>query len=620
MMSIGLYYHAKAAYEDGNPVLTDEEFDALERKLALTNPEILLSVGSAERSGKVPLPHPMGSLDQKHDQAELDRWTSKIKHKQFIMMEKIDGNSCLIVYRDGKFVDSFSRGDGINGANNSRHTINIPGIPKLFSNFTGTVRGELVITKKDWPTVKALAESKTGRTFANSRNFIAGFLNGSTGIREIYPYIKFVAFDMLEGSDGSYRYINSKSNDLQLLRAIGFTVPGHEVNPGLQYDYSDIQSEVHNCIQASQYELDGVVIEANAMEDRVVVTGTEDLNPSHAIKIKPVSVAVVTTVTDVEWNISKNGLLKPIVHIEPVQLSGVTVSKASGYNARNILDKGIGPGATVMVSRRGDVIPCVESVLKPVEVILPVNAEWDTNQVELISNDGNLLVEMTARRIEYFFSKLGVDHMGPANVRAIMLCGVSSSVESVWSSREFYVNAIGANGGKVYDQLQRVLSNVKPELILAALDDFGRGIGERKLRSLFEHVNIHDFLDGNITKQQIISIHGFEEKTADLILDNLDEALNNFHQIENYLELDISKKEVVQGGKLSGKVICPTGVRFKGDLLEKIQQEGGVVVDSMTNLVNILVAKDPDSNSSKIEKAKAKGIQVISLEQLVEML
>jgi DNA ligase (NAD+) len=620
-MSIGLYYHAKAAYESGNPILTDEQFDTLERKLIQTNPEILLSVGSAVRSGKVTLPHPMGSLDQKHDQAELDRWVTKIQHKEFIIMEKIDGNSCLVVYRDGKFVDSFSRGDGVNGANNSRHTIKISGIPKLFSNFTGTVRGELVIPKQDWPTVKAIAELKTGRVFANSRNFIAGFLNGSTGIDEIYPYVKFVAFDLLEKHGEDYQYGNNKRADLELLSSFGFTIPGHEVRGGvLTLNYSELQSEIHACIQASQYELDGVVIEANRLEDRQVVTGTEDLNPLHSVKIKPVSNAVVTTVTGVEWNISKDGLLKPVVHIEPVQLSGVTVSKASGYNARNILDQGIGPGATVMVSRRGDVIPCVDSVLDPVEAVLPSNSRWDSNQVELISEDKSLLEEMAARRLEYFFGKLGVDHMGPANVRALMSAGVITAVQAVKANRDLYVATIGLNGGKAYDQLCRVLSNVKPELILAALDDFGRGIGERKLRALFQQVNLDDFLDGRITRQQIVAIHGFEEKSADLILDNLREALENFHQIWHYLELDLGEDETVQTGKLTGKVICPTGVRFKDDVLAKIQSHGGIVADSMTGQVNILVAKDPNNNSAKIEKARLKGIQVISLEQLLEML
>jgi DNA ligase (NAD+) len=619
MISLELYHQAKLSYYAGYPIMSDEEFDVLERALVKTNPEILLSVGASVRSGKVELPHPMGSLDQKHDQNELDRWVSKIKHKEFIMMEKIDGNSCLVVYRDGKFVNSFSRGDGINGANNSRHTINIPSLPKLFSTFTGTVRGELVITKADWPSVKSIAESKTGKTFANSRNFIAGFLNGSTGIKEVYPFVKFVAFDMLESNDGTYRYVSSKNSDLSVLSSFGFTIPGHEVFSKLP-DYRTLQFEVHNCISASMYELDGMVIEANNIEDREVVTDTEDLNPIHSIKIKPVTSAVITTVTDVEWNISKDGLLKPIVHIDPVQLSGVTVSKASGYNARNIVDKGIGKGAVVMISRRGDVIPCVEKVITPAEAILPSDSKWNSNHVELISTDDTLLDEMTARRIEYFFAKLGIEHMGPANVRSLMMCGVTSAVMAVWASRDFYVSALGANGAKANDQLMIALSNIKPELILAALDDFGRGIGERKLRALFEQIDVREFLDGNVTYEQIVAIHGFEEKTAKLILENLDEALANFNMIKNYLELDLEEEQIVLGGKLAGKVICPTGVRFKPELLEKIQKEGGSVVDSMTSQVNTLVAKDPNSNSSKIEKARIKGIQVISLEELVSML
>jgi len=154
-MKLNLYYKAKVAYYEGDPIMCDDAFDHLERELIKTNPEILLTVGSAERGGKVPLPRAMGSLNQVHDQRELELWMNKNPGDK-IALEKIDGNSCLVEYKNGKFVNSYSRGDGLQGANNSRHLI-YTSIPKFVNGFTGTVRGELVIPKQHWETVKALA-------------------------------------------------------------------------------------------------------------------------------------------------------------------------------------------------------------------------------------------------------------------------------------------------------------------------------------------------------------------------------------------------------------------------------------------------------------------------------
>lgn len=617
MNNLEVYYAAKEAYYAGDPVLSDADFDTLERALITTHPEILLSIGSSQRSGKVKLPHAVGSLNQKHDEPELRRWAEKIRGK-FLITEKIDGNSCLIVYRDGKFVDSFSRGDGVNGACNSRHTVKMPNVPKLFGTFSGTVRGELVISKSNWVIVKALAESNAGRTFANSRNFIAGFLNRSDSLAEIYNYVTFVAFDLYtETAPGVYGvYSRDKSTVLAEMQKFGFTIPGFSVSDSLK-EYAALDRSMSILIAASEYELDGLVIEADSYTERSALSTSDDLNPASAIKIKPASKGEVTTVTGVEWNVSKDGLLKPVVHFMPVQLTGVTISKASGYNARNIVDAGIGIGATVLITRRGDVIPCVEQVIVPVDAVLPPNSHWNINNVELVA-DLQDSVEQDIRKLEYFFSKLGVEFMGPANVRALVESRIDTPTAAILAECAEYENIIGANGAKAYIQLHAILGNITPELLFAALDEFGRGIGERKLRALIAGIGVDAFFAGTYGVCNIISIDGFDIKTAELIIENRECALDTFADIKH--AVTFATVAPILAGKLSGQVFCATGVRLDAGIQETIKSQGGTIVDSLTSAVTVLVAKDPDSNSSKMTKARARGVKIVSLAELTGLL
>jgi DNA ligase (NAD+) len=612
MNELELYYKAKKAYYDGDPIMCDDAFDYFERKLVKTNPEILLSVGASERAGKTKLPHPMGSLNQVHDQRELQLWLDKNSGNK-IILEKIDGNSCLLEYKDGKFANSYSRGDGINGANNSRHLIHTS-IPKFINSFTGTIRGELVIPKRNWLQVKELAESNSGKVFANSRNFIAGFLNSSRSLAAIYPYIEFVAFDIY--SDHFNK--ENKFDNLATLMRAGFTVPKHKIVT--VPTYSTLELEMQELIEDSLYELDGIVVENNEAKYRDLEIDLDDLNPSYAVKIKPKSAGAVSTVTGVEWNVSKDGLLKPVVHFDPVSLTGVTITKASGYNARNVVDSGIGIGASVLITRRGDVIPCVEKVLVPAEVVLPANSTWDANNVELLANNEESNFDVTARKLEYFFSKLNVDHMGPANVLTLVNSGIDTPVKAIKASIKMYEQCIGANGIKAYDILHNILRSVTPELLFAAFDSLGRGIGERKIRALLDVIPLNKFLSGDVTASEIVAIHGFEEKTAKLIIKNLPIALEQYKQVADIIAFETNTTPEVTGGVLSGEVICATGVRIKDDVLNKVIAAGGTVVDSLTSSVTILVAKDKSSTSSKIEKARAKGVKIISLNELHLML
>lgn len=611
---LDIYFTAKQAYYEGSPILSDEEFDALELQISSEYPDILKNIGANERSGKVNLPTPMGSLNQLHNQTELDNWIKKFPtNAGIVITEKIDGNSCLLLYKDGILINSFSRGNGTQGASNIRHTSKMKDIPQyLKSKFTGTVRGELVIKKDEWTTVKELAHSKTGRLYSNSRNFVAGFMNAENGITDVYPYFKFVAFDLYPDNEIS---AYNKRQALLALMDDNFTISPFKYHNTTDFTYDEFIDIVNITIENSLYELDGIVVDIDSSKHRDTDFDLSDLNPIHARKIKSESKAVSTTVTAVEWNVSKDKLLKPIVHFDPVSLTGVTIRKASGYNARNIITSGIGPGAIVLVKRMGDVIPRVDSVVKKAEVILPDNCKWDENNVDLISTIDTK--EVIYQQMIYFFSKLGIDFMGESNVIKLVDSGIDTPVKAIKATKNEYENLIGANGVKSYNILHEVLSNVKPADLFAAAMVLGRGMGSRKIEALLQEVKLEDILNKQITVSQITKIAGFENKTAVKIIENLDKLIEFYNDISASVSF---KKDEVIDGKLSGQVFCPTGIRFDDEIKNQIINNGGKIADSFNNSVTILVAKDISSNSSKIEKAKKKGIKILDMKLLKEYL
>jgi NAD-dependent DNA ligase len=210
--------------------------------------------------------------------------------------------------------------------------------------------------------------------------------------------------------------------------------------------------------------------------------------------------------------------------------------------------------------------------------------------------------------------------MGPANVYALATMSVDSPVMAIKASEQRYAEYVGANGVKARNMLHNILADVKPELLFAAFDSLGRGIGERKSRALLEVISLEDFLAGNVSVSQITAIHGFEVKTAQLIVDNLPVALEQYRAVQDLVTFKQKESVAAVAGKLSGQVLCATGVRIKDDILAKVLSQGGVVVDSFTAAVTILVAKDKNSNSSKIEKARSRGVKIVDLQELESLL
>lgn len=348
--------------------LTDAEFDTLELMLKAMDSKnpVLLQVGSDIRGGKVPLPHKMGSLDQIpfgewFDWIISNRW----KNECFVVSNKADGTSALILYSEnGSFEEAYSRGDGEQGAVITRHVGRMDCVPKKMP-FKCAVRAEIIMPVANFNKLSSEAEAQGKSRYKNARNSVAGWMNATKSPPEFYENVICVATSLVFPEMG-------KQEQFDFLSKNGFLVPEYTLMMGDDFkDENMLKARLIQQKKDTPYEIDGLVVDVDNHDIRIdLYRKSASLNPPYSKKFKFGSEenVAVTTVVAVHWEPSKDGYLKPRIQIEPVELSGVTITFCTGFNAGFIRSNFIGPGAVVQVTRRGDVIPYLEKVLTPMPV------------------------------------------------------------------------------------------------------------------------------------------------------------------------------------------------------------------------------------------------------------
>ncbi len=341
-------------------VLDDDKYENLRNKLKLLDPsnQYFTGVGSDVRGGKVPLPYPMGSLNQVYDDNDILNWIEKYNVKEVISSDKLDGCSCLLVYRDGKFAQAFSRGNGSEGADITRNIQLIPNVPKTAD--VGYLNPDDLVVRAEVIIKNSIFEYKYANEFKNSRNMVAGILNRKIPTEDVLNDFEVVAYEIVDGVSNL-----KKSEELELLKKYGFSVVAYQMVGVDKLNDADLGKMVADRKEKSEYMLDGLVLTTESYKNISLQSNSSSLNPEHSVKYKNLSKDAYreVSVVDVLWELSKGGLLKPKVKIVPTEMEGSTVTYATGHNARFIYDNKIMPGAKVIVAKAGSVIPQILSVI-----------------------------------------------------------------------------------------------------------------------------------------------------------------------------------------------------------------------------------------------------------------
>lgn len=594
---------ARKFYYDGRPIMDDGSFDTLENKLREIDPtnDYFSTVGAPPARGeKVKHTIPMGSLDQVSTEDEISKWI-KTGAGQIIGTDKLDGNSIALYYGiDGDFECAVTRGDGIEGLDITRHlrrmfTKDRPNgrpIPQILPiNGPVVVRAEAIFRKDLF---KDLVKG-----YKNPRNYVGGQLNRTLADQTFIDYVDIVAFDMDCG--------RNKVQMLDWLNNFGFkVVPFYTIQ---KIDLEELTRILEKRKAISKFELDGIVLDFDDSNVRNQL-GFENLNPRYSVKFKINQNFVETEVIDVIWAPSKDGFLKPRVNFEPIDLAGVTISFATGFNAKYILDNKIGPGAVIKVTRSGDVVPKIEEIISSAkEAAMPSDYEntcyWTETGTDLVLYEKP--DESYVKEIVEFFKGIDAPILKMGNVAALYDAGLTTISDIIKASEDDLVVILGENGIKAHLGLKEKLTNIDEYVLAGSLPFFGRGVGKRKMKVLAE-------LHGDLTKltyDKVMETPGFDEKTAVKVANAVPFYIDFLNDLSYYVS--VKKFEKVEGD-LSNVFVCFTGIRDKA-LEQVIESRGGKVLSSASKQMTHLVAKDINGTSGKLKKARDAGVRVISIEE-----
>jgi len=602
--------------------LTDSEYDAIKQhiKRFIPTDPYFNKVGSSVRGGKIPLPYPMGSLDQIYE-GDYNKWVTKhrLQDDVVVVTDKLDGVSCLLTYgANGKLLVAYSRGDGTLGADITRHISKIDALPKSI-NTNGkpmAIRAEVIISPVHFSMIQDKIQSRAGRAYKNPRNFIAGFLNSSENPIWVYEFIDVVTYQIVDGLE-----YEDKLTHLTWLADQGFMVVYNSHFFANRVSDETLTNYLVGRRDQSSYEIDGLVIEVNEEDSRARINPTKDtLNPAYAVKFK---VADVNNTADVEvlnvdWNISKDGYLKPRVQFTPVDLCGVTISNATGFNAKFIKGNGIGPGAIVRITRSGDVIPYITEVITPSVAQMPTeSATWTTTGVDLIVDNATDNATVQFEQLNDFFATLDVPNLGEGNLQKIFECGFTKPEHIIALDEREIGSLIGSRiiAKKIYNGMHDKLTNIPLYKLMGAHPAFGRGVGVRKMKKLWEA------FAGDMSKctdfTSIVAVEGFEEKTATKIVNGYDEFQKFMKELEYIVTIEpyTPPKE----GSLAGMTFVFTGFRDK-ELEMAVEAAGGKMGSAVSSRTTYLVTNDTTSTTGKTQKARSVGINIIGINELKDLL
>ena len=589
-------------YNEGTSPVSDTEYDELREKAKVLYPdhEYFIHVGSPTEKGKVLLPYVLGSLN-KVSPKNVDKWFDKQPGKEFIVTEKLDGVDICVTYSKGKVVFAATRGDGYYGQDiTDKAQIFCPEIP---SSNKMIFRGQAMLIGGVHKTLK----KSDGSIYKNARNCAAGILNhknSNINCEHITPFF----FEIIEGGVGTelekYYALENWFEGMVPQFAAYFKNSGVSLEEMLDYFKNNIN-----------YEIDGLVITPNDYVRENVPY------PENKVAFKVNEEAVEATVSGIEWNVSRTGRVVPVVLIEPIEMQGVTVSRATGFNAKFVYDNKISKGVKIGLQRSGDVIPYITEVYDPIG-LYDIKSNFCPSCEQRLTWKGVDLVctnadcgDQAYNKVEHFLRRMGAENI---TVKTLMKLGLDT-VEKCYEIDEWEIATMDGFGVKraqvVVDEIQGTLYNTPDKLISAlGIPGIGRTIS-RTLCNTYEDCVDFFFKAG---KDDFLELDGIGEVLAT----NIIEHREKYKDLVNFLYGVGLRFEKSEGEKMmDGKTLTLTGKGPMGrkEIQDLITKAGGMV-KGISKKTDYLVTGDIESKSGKAKKAREYGVEIISYETLLEML
>ena len=646
--------HDYLYYVLNKPEISDAEYDKLMRELQELEemyPDLITPDSPTQRVGAPPAKEfktvthlkPMLSLDNAFKEEEMRKFDERIRRElgkekiSYVAEPKLDGLSVELVYENGIFVRGSTRGDGINGEDVTENLKTIRAVPLRLREANGVpsrlaVRGEVIMHIKDFEELNKKLIERGEEPLANPRNAAAGSLRRldpkETAERplDIFFYEIMVA----EGVK-----VETQWDALHYLREWGLkTNPLIRKCEGID-EVIEFYKEMVEKREDLSYEIDGIVVKVNDLADQERL-GTKARSPRWAIAYKFPPREKITQIMDIIVQVGRTGILTPVALLKPVDVSGVTVSRATLHNEDYIKEKDIRIGDWVKIARAGDVIPEVLESIKERRTgqekefrmpdKCPICGSHVVREGAYYRCTGGLsCLAQLKRSITHYASKgaMDIEGLGPKIVDLLVDTGLVKRISDLYKLRKIDLLRLPGFADKAAQNLLDSIEKSKERSLDRFIYALGiPNVGEHMAKVLAERFKTLDALM-NAREIELLSIHEVGPETARSVYNFFREERNR-EEIERLREVGVKatfarmeKKE----GILKGKVFVFTGAlkEFTRSEAKRIVEElGGTVASSVSRNVDyVVVGENP---GSKYDKAKKLGIKMINEEEFKKLI
>jgi DNA ligase (NAD+) len=646
----------KSYYDKDKPDISDQKYDELKRAtLELETKHLFLKkYGSiknkigfkpSKKFNKIKHSKPMLSLSNAFDSNDIKDFVKKIDNylnnkntgSSYSLEPKIDGISASLTYKNGILTRGLSRGDGETGEDillnlktikQIPHTINANDVPKILE-----IRGEVYIGNKDFEKIKD--------KFANPRNAAGGSLRQKNSLVTAKIPLKFFAYGFGEVEPFIF---NKQSNFLKKINEWGFkTNPYNFLAKNLE-EIDNQYNKIEKIRSNLDYDIDGLVIKINNLSLQARLGNTSN-SPRWAIAYKFSSVKAITKINDIVIQVGRTGALTPVAKVEPVTVGGVVVSNATLHNEEEIIRKDIRIGDFVTIQRAGDVIPQVVSVdlekrgKQSKKFIFPIKCLCGSDTVKEINintkktdavrrclDKENKCQFIAKEKLKHFVSKdaFNIEGLGKKVIDQFWDLELIKEPSNIFNLNYKKIKDLEGWGELSVKNLKSAINKSSYILLDRFIYSLGiRHIGQENAKLLgnfFKNVIKFSELFNPSKRENLLKNIAELDGIGSAQLKSLEEFFSNKKNNEKISslikDLKIENSKILnKNGKLSGKTIMFTGGLEKisrSEAKSLVEENGGKVLGSVSNKLNILVTGVNKPTKSKIEKAKELKVKIFS--------
>ncbi len=653
--------HARKYYIDDNPIISDEEYDKLYRKLLeieKKNPQIIKPYSPSQRIGDKPLKDfkkiirkdKMLSLDNAFDVDEFKLFDKRVREAlgekskvEYVVEPKIDGLGIELYYEEGILKLAATRGDGLTGEDVTANVKTIKSIPiklKVSSKNEGNIicRGEIYLKKKDLERINTQRTEIGEPEFKNCRNAAAGSVRLLDSRITAKRPLKAFFYHLVEGVGTDKKYSDSWN------RMSFMGLPANEpscICESLEDTLKSI-NDLEKLRFKLPHEIDGAVVKVNSYDHQKKLGSTSKF-PRWAIAYKFVAKKATTRIRDITVQVGRTGVLTPVAELEPVFISGSTVSRATLHNEDEIKKKDIRIGDYVIIQKAGEVIPQVVKIVKSRRPSdsrifkMPSKCPVCSGEVKRIEGEVALRCvnalscpAQLKESIRYFATRnaMDIENLGPSLVDRLIENKLVKSISDIFTLRKEDLIKLERFGEKSAQRLLKSIEEGKSRASLANMITalgipFVGEIAARIISDKFGSLEEILDTDNNVLYEKVGQIDGIGPKTARSFEDFFSNEKNR-KTVKRLIELGINpkktKKETARG-KLKDLSLCITGTlpKPRDEIKKEIVSSGGIFDPTVKKSTDYLIVGE-NTGEKKLKDAQEKGVKIISYPDFLRMI